>query len=271
MQYAPPIQRTATVDVGETVPSFGEEQPLIVDKTLSVAWFARRLADVVPNPWQAARIAQEMIERLRENVSDDEIFDRRTDYSTQLRRHVTEEAERQAEAVFREKLSDGQISFSLHTGSPMYRVPDHQPALMPEFPRPLTGSDGQQLNMSLFEVVLDEQFDSDLERRFARYLNEEKALKWWHRVAARQRGDYYLRGWRQNRIWPDFVAIGGISPDHPYILILETKGQYFQDSDDTEYKRKVFEALEETFRNPRPARRISCPGRPGTGNLPTHL
>ena len=38
-------------------------------------------------------------------------------------------------------------------------------------------------------------------------LYEHKALKWWHRVAALPSGDYYLRGWKQERIWPDFVAM----------------------------------------------------------------
>ena len=65
--------------------------------------------------------------------------------------------------------------------------------------------------LSLFEPVFDREFDSDLERNFARYLDEQKALRWWHRVAVRQRGDYYLRGWKQERIWPDFVAMAGES------------------------------------------------------------
>ena len=250
MQYSPPIQQTASVDVVDALQRIGTPEALAVDKTLSLAWFARHLTNDVPNAWQAARIAQEMIDRLRENLSDDEIFDRRTDYALQLRRHVIDEADAQAERVFRSKLDDGIIRFDLEAGKPMYRVLDYQELLVPEFPSPLTDDQGHQLELSLFAPVLQDQFDSDLERRFARYLDGQKALTWWHRVAARQRGDYYVRGWRQNRIWPDFVAVGGDSPGNSHVLILETKGERFEDIDDTDYKKKVFAALEQAFNSP---------------------
>ena len=53
----PAKRQTASVDVGETLPVFHESQELHIDKTVNVSWFARRLSDVTPNAWQAARIA----------------------------------------------------------------------------------------------------------------------------------------------------------------------------------------------------------------------
>ena len=52
---------------------------------------------------------------------------------------------------------------------------------------------GQSVQLSLFQPVSDRDFN-DLERRFAFYLDEQRALQWWHRVAVRQQGEYYLRG-----------------------------------------------------------------------------
>ena len=66
---------------------------------------------------------------------------------------------------------------------------------------------GEPMQLTLFEKVFEQQFDSELEKKFAYYLDEEKALRWWHRVAARQRGGYYLQGWKRGRIYPDFVAM----------------------------------------------------------------
>ena len=38
------------------MPVFHADQELYIDKTVRISWYARRLSDVVPNPWQAARI-----------------------------------------------------------------------------------------------------------------------------------------------------------------------------------------------------------------------
>ena len=105
---------------------------------------------------------------------------------------------------------------------------------------------GQSVQLTLFESVYDRDFN-DLERKFAFYLDQQKALRWWHRIAVRQRGEYYLRGWRRERIWPDFVAMGGQTDGKPSVLVFETKGDHLDGNDDTEYKKRVFAALEEAF------------------------
>ena len=89
--------------------------------------------------------------------------------------------------------------------------------------------------------------NSDLERKFAHYLDEQKALRWWHRVAVRQKGEYYLCGWKQERIWPDFVAMGGEVDGKPHVLVFETKGEHLRGNPDTDYKQQVLETLQDTF------------------------
>ena len=66
-------------------------------------------------------------------------------------------------------------------------------------------------------------------------------------MAVRQRGDYYLRGWKQERIWPDFVAMGGGSNGKPHVLVFETKGEHLRDNPDTDYKQRVLETLQNAF------------------------
>lgn len=105
---------------------------------------------------------------------------------------------------------------------------------------------GQPVQLALYEPVFDR--DSNyLERRFAFYLDEQRALQWWYRVAVRQQGEYYLRGWRRERIWPDFVAMCGETERKPSVLVFETKGNHLASNDDSEYKSWVLAALEETF------------------------
>ena len=91
------------------------------------------------------------------------------------------------------------------------------------------------------------QCDNELERNFARYLDEQKALQWWHRVAVRQSGDYYLRGWKQDRIWPDFVAMSVETAGKSHVLVFEAKGDHLRGNPDTDYKQRVMETLEDAF------------------------
>ena len=243
-------RQSATVDVGSEPPVFHGETELTVDKTLSLAWFARRLADVVPNPWQAARIAQDLLQRLRAaGDSDDHIYDRRSSLAFALREHVRNEVDKQARDAFADKLRAGDLRFDLEVGELKYKMADSFELPVPVNAGLLARNDGRPAQVSLFEPVYDHGLN-DLERRFARYLDEQKALQWWHRVASRQRGDYYLRGWRQDRIWPDFIALAGAGGGH--VLVLETKGEHLsgrgtEDIGDAAYKERVFDALQGAF------------------------
>ena len=78
-------------------------------------------------------------------------------------------------------------------------------------------------------------------------VDEELALQWWHRVAARQHGEYYLQGWKRGRIYPDFVAIANEIGGVTHVMIFDTKGQHLEGNLDTEYKRKVLKTLEGAF------------------------
>ena len=238
----------ATVDVGDALPVFHADRELHIDKTVRVSWFARRLSDVVPNPWQAARISSQLICKLRvAGGADEDIHDRRSYLASALREHVTQAVEKQAEGVFTDKLSTREIRFDLEAGQSNFRMVDTYEVPVASDAGGLLRPDGRPIQISLFEPVYVQQFDSKLELSFARYLDEQKALQWWHRVAVRQRGDYYLRGWKQDRIWPDFVAMGGETEGKPHVLVFETKGEHLRGNPDTDYKRRVLDTLQDAF------------------------
>ena len=233
------------LDLGGPRPEAYTSRDFEMDKTLSVMWFAQRLADVVPNPWQAARLTKEMLGRLRAaGVSDAEIYDARAYYAGALREHVIGEIDKQASAAFEKKLRGGAVKFDLQVDAPRYRLYENYELRVPDNYHELQRRPGQPLQLSLYTPLYEEQFN-DLETRFARYLDEQAALRWWHRVAARQRGGYYLRGWRQKRIYPDFIAMGG-NGKGGRVFVFETKGSQLA-NDDTEYKGSLFEALQSAF------------------------
>ena len=241
-------RQSATVNVGDMPAVFHTDQEPYIDKTVSISDFARRLSDLMPNLWQAARIAQQMHERLRaDGETEENIYDRRSYLAHILREHVKSEVEKQAEQVFRRKLDQDEIRFDLETQEPNYRMVDTYKIQIRSDDRPLLRRNYEPVQLSLFEPIFEQQFDSELEKKFAYYLDEERALQWWHRVAARQRGEYYLQGWKRGRIYPDFVAMTNEVAGVTRVLIFDTKGEHLAGNLDTEYKRKVLETLEGAF------------------------
>ena len=238
----------ASVDVGDEPPVFHGERDLYIDKTVQVSWFARRLSDIVPNPWQAARVTGDLLRQLREaGETNESIYDQRSSLAFQLREHMSRELDKQAEEAFRSKLRNGEIRFDLEAASHSFRMVESFEMPVPDEADLLGRRDGRPLQLNLFEPVYSHHFDSTLERNFARYLDEQKALQWWHRVAVRQRSDYYLRGWKQDRIWPDFVAMAGPKGSKAHVLVFEIKGEHLKGNPDTDYKSSVLETLETAF------------------------
>ncbi len=240
----------ATVLLGEhgLTPQYEHPRRIEVDTSVKLSWYARRLADIVPNPWQAARIVEAMIERLRANGQGDaDIYGQRSHIAAALREHVANEIYQQTERIFRRKLQEDQIRFDLTVDlkhrlrEESYEVP------YDDTDGSLERNPGEPLQLSLFTPQLQSQYDSELERKFARYLDERRAIQWWHRIAMRQRGEYALRGWKPHRIWPDFVAIATPSGSDKRLLVFETKGDHIRDSEDTKYKQRVFETLRHAF------------------------
>ena len=240
-------RQSAAVDVDDSPTAFHTHQALEIDRTVQLSWFARRLSDLVPNAWQAARIAQLLLDNLRATGQTDEaIHGRRSYLAYELRKHVANEIDAQAERAFLEKLGREEIRFDLKAGRPAFRMVERYELTVPDDAGLFARTDGRTAQLSLFEPVYASQFDSGLERSFARYLDEQKALHWWHRVAMRQGNDYYLKGWKPERIWPDFIALGGGSADRPCLFLFETKGRHLENPD-SDYKRRVLDTLEGAF------------------------
>ena len=239
--------RTATVDVGDVPPVFHDDQEPFVEKRISVSDFTLCLSDIVSNPWQAARIAEELIEGLKTNgETDEKIYDRRSYLMPMLQEHVTDEVEKQSEQVFREKLENGEIRFDLEVGEPNYKLRQSY-KIEVHANQNLLAKYGKPVQLSLFEPMYEYPSDNELEKNFAHFLDGEKALQWWHRVVARQQGEYYVQGWNEQRIYPDFVAMAKEVEGMTRVLIFETKGQHLEGNRDTKYKQKVLKTLEKAF------------------------
>ena len=230
----------ATVDVqgGRNV----SDETVDTGERLSLDYFVRRLTDVVPNPWQAARIAERFLHKHEmSGRAGSTLLSNRVYLSEILRRRVKDEVDAKAEAVFRTKIDNNEVRFHLETDEQLnYALGRSFEGFVSKEEKTLQGEHGSPIQRSLFEPLFESGFNG-LEKNFALYLEKSNAVYWWHRVAARQ--EYSLQGWRRQRVYPDFVACR--SDDK--LLILETKGVHLKGSEDSGYKQRLLATLEKAY------------------------
>ncbi len=205
----------------------------------NAVFFATNLSDIVPNPWQAMRISKEIMPVLKKQGSSIDIYNDRMNIIRKMRNDIEKQKDDHAEKLFQRKLCKKEIVFDLDTTNGGWKIPEEIRIQFIGKPKYLTHETGEQLSLSFFEKYEERDFNH-FEKKIASYLDEAKALKWWHRVAARQ--EYGLQGWRKHLVYPDFIAF--ISKDKDNHIILETKGAHLKGNEDTKYKEALFKVLE---------------------------
>ena len=110
--------------------------------------------------------------------------------------------------------------------------------------------DGSPYQRNLFDITTEDVLNS-LENRVATYLDQQARLFFWYRN--RSRKDYFVQGWKPRRIYADFiVTLRGDESDADdgfhQVFVVETKGVHLKASEDTEYKRSVFDICTEHAR-----------------------
>ena len=214
-------------------------------------FMCQRLSDIIPNSWDAMALLKRTMASLQKDYGKEKIQVKKFSILNNLREAVEQQVREKTEKIFREKLKKHEIIFKL--------VSAGDPELNWEMAKTLnlsvsSGSsllrkqNNTDLQLSLFENIYKEEFKfNDLEKRVAWYLDEDAAIKWWHRIIERQ--DWHLQGWQKHKIYPDFlVCVKSSKEGEASFSILETKGQHLMGNMDTEYKKKLFELFTEYSR-----------------------
>lgn len=247
-----PITTEIGIDVQEKADLTGEQGTLElisskpkmlevwVEKRLDIGFLTRPLLDVVPNPWQAARIMMEAIDALNKKGHTEEvIFNNRLYLLDSIKRSLKKQVHELSEKVFMGKLKGGEITFRLITSgneNMNFEIAQELRVMARKNERKLRQANNDPVTNSLFEIVFEKDLNN-LEKDFALYLSGQEAVYWWHRMVARQ--DYGLQGWQKNKVYPDFIAC----LNKKRLMVLETKGLQLKGNDDTEYKTRLFDLL----------------------------
>lgn len=238
------VDTTALREKGKAMPAL-EVQREEMDTQLEIPALVRLLLDVIPNPWQGARIVKETLAALRtRGFSEEAIFTDRLRLMKQMRDDLYEQIDTASEAVFREMLANEAITFRLESSGDEklnWELAETIDIDVLDTDSLLYRENGTPLEKSLLECVYRKQLNG-LEQNAAWYLDSAQAVRWWHRIAVRQ--DWHLQGWKRGRVYPDFLAcLEQTGEGMLRFSVLETKGLHLKGSEDTLYKERLFELL----------------------------
>ena len=217
---------------------------------LDYAFMVKRLCHFIPNPWEASRILNETITALKsKKISDQKIYLSRNDLLIDMEQNITDQIDKISENIFINKLKEGSFCFKIfkYKLDINWKMGDKIDFIKSPDDRMMRNEDDRDFQFSLFDTTYQSHYN-ELEKQVAWYLDEQSAVKWWHRMIAKKQ-DYHLQGWQRQKVYPDFLAF--ISPDNKIkkLSVLETKGDHLKGNDDTEYKKKLFKVLEKHATN----------------------
>ena len=223
----------------------------------------RLLADVIPSPWQAARILRRALASLRNRgITEEQLLASRYRLIEAMRADLLNAIYSHTEVIFSDLLANGVLSFRLEGKGLAWELLEKltfEVTQPPDYPITHKGN-GQPVEKTLFEQIWSRHFNG-LEKDVALYLDDVQAVRWWHRIAVQT--DWHLDGWKKKRVFPDFlVALEETDGKPDRLVVVETKGLFLK-NEDTEYKRRLFEILERHSANGVPVGELELTDKPG--------
>jgi type III restriction enzyme len=203
--------------------------------SLDPVFLSRHLLDIVPNPWIAYEFGKKVLDGFITSYDETTVLNNFVFIIEELRKVLAAEKDRLAELVFRSLIEQDELHFLVITNKIGYKLPKKKKSHPPR----LTKSTGDQLERSLFDYVSRDDFDTDMERQVAWYLDEQNKLFFWYRNIPKQ--DYGVQGWRKSRVFADFIFTDKSNGNgFNRVFVVETKGLHMKNSDETKYKKGLF-------------------------------
>ena len=217
----------------------------VEDGVIDYSFAASHLRDTVPNPWRAAGLARQVFDALLKKHPAERVAANYLFVLEELRKHLDAERDRLCRDVFERLLASGEMRFIVVAEDLGFnKLPTKIETAMT---RQANREDGAPYEASLFQQMDEAELNS-LETKVATCLDKQARLFFWYRNRSRQ--DYFVQAWKPRRIYADFVL--ALKPDDPnandefhQVFVMETKGLHLKESEDTKYKRSVFDICTE--------------------------
>jgi type III restriction enzyme len=210
---------------------------------LDPVFVARHLMDIVPNPWLGHEFGSRVLTRLLEQNEEKTVVNNFVFIIEELRKQMLREKDRLAEGVFRQLIAEGKLRFLVIANDLHWKVPRKRKGRPPR----LTKKSGDPLERTLFDFVPQDDFN-DMEKSVAWYLDDQDRLLFWFRNIPKK--DYGVQGWRRGKVYADFIFTDKDEAGTGFnrVFVVETKGLHLKGSEDTVYKKALFNTCNDLAR-----------------------
>lgn len=208
---------------------------------LDAVFLTRHLLEIVPNPWIAYDLGEQVLLKLLNKYDDKIVVNNFVFIIEELKKHLLAEKDRLAKLVFNELIAKDLLRFMVISSDLGFQLPKKKSIKTTS--RKLRREDGEPLQYSLFDFVPEEELN-EMEKAVAWYLEDQSKLFFWYRNVPRQ--DYAVQGWRRQKIYADFIFTtqGKSQGGYNKVFVVETKGIHLK-NEDTDYKKTVFDICNE--------------------------
>ncbi len=220
--------------------TMGQMQTEKATNEISLSLMVSQLMEKVPNAWQAVRILEQTLAELKKKgISDEKIAFNSVFIVEEIKKDCFQWLINESEQVFRQKLDDGTIF--LHLLAEPFASLNWQMAEEIEVQRNINEA-AITLEKSMFQPQYVSNYNG-LEKAIAFAINKKEVVEWWHRLAVKGT-EYSIQGWKRERIYPDFLVKLEAGKDGlERLYFIESKGEHLEGNKDTEYKQKLFDAI----------------------------
>ncbi len=207
-------------------------------------YLASEIMNVVPNPWMAYELAENVLELLVKKEKDEakvrhNLYHIADSFRTWLRGKKDE----LARTVFFELMEKDEIRFVFFTDS--WRPPAQMTVSSDEdaitIRHPELGVTGLQQSLFSAEAIVTTDFNKE-EKEVALWLDKYEQLFFWMRNYS-SKGSYFLQGWKPHKLYPDFISTSR-KPDGTYgidkVFVIESKGLHLVGNEKTKYLEEIF-------------------------------
>lgn len=202
------------------------------ESELDIAEMTRRIIDIVPNAWVAYDLMQRGVESFK-NRYGTEVTAGYTAYVVEeVKKVLRSEIDYLARNIFEQKLRDNVIRF--------YIIKNARTKIGNEMRfryGVLNKKSGMPLEKTLYDKIPANA--NEYEKQVAYYMDNQANVLWWYRNIAK--AQYGIKGWKNQTVYPDFIAANGDEKQITKLYVIETKGDQLVGNIDTTYKSDLFE------------------------------
>lgn len=236
---------TITLDIQSRVLPREEDAGMLQESGIDLEYATRRYAELIENPFSARNCASAHIQLLTQNLGEKRFAEHFSYIISELCRLLESERNRQEEAVFLDLLRTGQLVLTVSDDIELgYKIPEKDEITASRFPshwKSYLYDDVEITSMNTLETKVGDTFE------------KQKTILWWFRNRVNRKA-YNFQGWRDGKIYPDFIAAKkSANGKLGLVYILESKGGHLTGvktssgkDTDTGYKKKVMDLMTET-------------------------